>query len=727
VVGTTPATAAELAPIASVYADCTGECKSECVCDEGVHFHVNIPANLSLISNASKVHAAPCVAPILVECAVGCTADCANPAFVDGEVVWNASPSLSELLVTERRRRSFRNTLSKADLAVFDSGHRLSKHDRDALLATMSPEEITSGGFRFADEAVSSPAEVNPDLRRMRDKFEAAAKPIRKLKIHSVLMDAWHLLDPLQLELICDAEAYGINMGYNGPRNFCSHPRNRSSAALRPKVAASVLQKSIDKGFVIGWCPDMPYENCLTNPIALVEKANADPPYRMILDTKEKLPIPSGLSQTELTDEVKQSFQPFDETVEEFKNSGRGAWGIGLDVKDAYPTNGVREQDRHLTCVHVPGYGWGYFAGAPFGMRASGYRWEPKADVLVVLCDHVWNVPNIKRWVDDFNKWCRACYAEAMRFLQLILAAARRYGYDLAAEKLVISRNFKFYGIWFNSISETLSVPSDKLEDAILFLLNMIAALVWSKLDFNHLCGVLFYFSRLKRALRGFLGRCVFILHHGTFPMAADESEPAVLLDLRLSHQALSVWTGTQLLKTMRGLTQPVPDMILEVDTSGSGIGVLCRATGEWGSLKLTPEQRASAFRIEGLSSPFLECMGIIVAAWSFDIQDKVILIRNDCSPAVTVMNSRFSTKHDLSDCVRIFAYTEIHFNALFIIQDVPRSEIAMADALSKNKLRSFHRLAGEEGFSPSASPIKLRSPPTPIWHLSPSMHWSEL
>jgi hypothetical protein len=663
--------------------------------------------------------------PVQVDCSPECTADCSNPLFVDGKVDWDPKPSVHELLETERQKNRFLSTLPPADIAVWRTGHRLSRAHRDALLAKLSPAEITAGGFRFADEEVSSPAEGDPALHIARKAKEAKAKHTRQIHVKNLLMDAWDLVPPLELELIADSLMHGINMGYNGPRNFYTHPPNRSSAARRPKVLASVVQKSIDKGDVVGWFPDMPFENCLTCPLALVDKDNADPPWRLIYDTKSELPIPSKLSQTELTDQVKQSFQPFDDSVEDFNQAGRGAWGLGVDKKSAYPTFWLREQDRHLTCIHVPGEGWAYSKTAPFGFRASGYRWEPLGALFTLLCEKVWGVPKINRWVDDHNKFCKACYAKALHFLLQILRAARRYGYDPAPDKLEITRRLKFFGIWFDSIERSLSVPSKKIQDAIAFVEKLLNAVRWMLLDFNHYCGVLFYFSRIKPSLRGYLGRCVHLLHHGVFPMAASEAEPAVVLDMHLVHQALSSWTsGTQLLKTMRGRTPPKIDMIIDVDTSGFGVGAICRATSQWGSIPLSARQCESAFREKGLSSPFLECIGIIMAAWSFDIRDKVVLIRNDCSPAVTVLNSRFSTKHDLSDCVRILSYTEIHFNALFIIQDVPRDEIAMADALSKNKTSSFRRLAAAEGFSPSASPITLHSPPTPLWRLTPSMQW---
>ena len=675
-------------------------------------------------------HVVPSPSPIRnFTCHADCKFDCENPSFIGGRVEWDPVPSFEEKIATARKREMFRQSLTPAEVANWKDNHRLGKIERDTLLAAMDPDEVERRGFRFSDEPVSSPPEQDGSRAKMRAAVAANASPFVGMHAQNLLMDGWNLADPLALELVADivTPGRGVNLGYNGPRDFHTHPSNRGSAKMRPAALAQVVDNAIDKGHMAGWFPSMPYSNCVTCPLALVPKPNAVPPWRLIHDTSPPLPIQSRLSLTELSDKVQRSYQKFDDAVDQFKKYGRGCWGIGGDKKNAFPSLPLRESDRHLTCIHVPGKGWAHGVGCLFGLPASGFRFEDVGELFTLLLDKVWEVPDMSRWVDDFNRICAQCYYIALQILQRFTAAARRYGFLLHGEKLILARIWRYHGIIFDAIQVSLAVPQDKINKAINALKVMLGAKQWLRSQFRHMCGIVFYLSRLWHAWRGFLGRSVNTLHHGVFPIDRDDWEPEVILDMEMMHKTLTSWSGVKLLKTVQSSSLPDPDIVIDVDTSGRGIGLVCRSTRQWGLRRLTPEQIKSAYRTAGLSSPHLEAIGMIVAEWSIDIRDKVVLIRNDCSPAIKALKSRFSTEPHMSDAVRMFSYTEMNFNALIILQDVPRDEIAMADALSKLDVPRFKRLALAEGFSPKASPVKLRFPPMQSWSITPSMPWNEL
>jgi hypothetical protein len=71
-----------------------------------------------------------------------------------------------------------------------------------------------------------------------------------------------------------------------------------------------------------------------------------------------------------------------------------------------------------------------------------------------------------------------------------------------------------------------------------------------------------------------------------------------------------------------------------------------------------------------------------------------------------------------------MLSHLEITNSALIIFQDVDASEVKMADALSRREFDRFDRIAAEEGFSKSPSPLHLHLPDPQFWHLTPSMCW---
>jgi hypothetical protein len=111
------------------------------------------------------------------------------------ELHWRASEvgskSISEGTDCDGKEKGlFLSTLTASEARVWRSGHRLSRRERNAILETMTPAQITEGGFRFADESTTTAPERDPALATMRRKAADTAPPLRKLNILNFLMDA---------------------------------------------------------------------------------------------------------------------------------------------------------------------------------------------------------------------------------------------------------------------------------------------------------------------------------------------------------------------------------------------------------------------------------------------------------------------------------------------------------------------------------------------------------
>ena len=91
-------------------------------------------------------------------------------------------------------------------------------------------------------------------------------------------------MDPLDLELVADGITNGINMAYNGPRTRARTLANLTSARIHSKATLALIEKSINRGFVRAWYHSPPFFNLLVNPVGVVPKPGAVPPWRLIED-----------------------------------------------------------------------------------------------------------------------------------------------------------------------------------------------------------------------------------------------------------------------------------------------------------------------------------------------------------------------------------------------------------------------------------------------------------
>jgi hypothetical protein len=271
---------------------------------------------------------------------------------------------------------AFRSRLSSEGKTAFSSFRRLTPSQRDALLSTMSKDQIASRGLRFSDE----PTEFNDNakLAAKRKEMEARLPPTTRVETQTVLMFLWFTADPLWLDLTIDAHHNGINMGHNGAKDKTYRAPNMAREGLPLKAMVDGVLKDIKEGRATGFFPRQPFTHVRCVPLGAVPKEIDD--EGTVTDWRVVAHYSSGKSKAVSTngtsDHVEAPFPGADRAIESFTRAGAGSFSLKWDIKGAYPVMRIRIKDRWLTCSYIVGRGWCYRNCSPFGAAVAGFRWE---------------------------------------------------------------------------------------------------------------------------------------------------------------------------------------------------------------------------------------------------------------------------------------------------------------------------------------------------------------
>jgi hypothetical protein len=283
-------------------------------------------------------------------------------------------PWYNQLNAKQRRQanvdiRLHLESLTQSDRATFLSGRRLSDQQRKSLLHNMSEDSKHDSGLRFSSEP--SPFFDTEAHAAVRDAPSIHSGRQTPPDVLVILADLWNFADPLLLDLACDAWSNGVNVGYNG-KYTSSSAKNMSRSKEEIKTLRDTLQDDISQGFARGFFASQPFPECKIIPAGLVLKK--DGTQRPVENySKFKSQSVNALSDN-LNGKIPHT--KLDESVETFHKAGKDAVAVKWDIEKAYQFHSVRHVDHWLMVLFVPGEGYVYRTHCPFGLAASGYRWE---------------------------------------------------------------------------------------------------------------------------------------------------------------------------------------------------------------------------------------------------------------------------------------------------------------------------------------------------------------
>ena len=558
---------------------------------------------------------------------------------------------------------AFESTLPPAERAVFRSGHRLSRLQRDSLLSGFSKQEIEQQMWRFADEPAHVPAGPAADAaRRVREVGPQSAPPPRSMRADTILMDLWHASDDpaflLELECCVDALAHGVNLLFDGDRRAPVFQRNHGSARHQAKELRAAVAKAVSKGFCVGPFRAMPWPNLVTHPLGIVPKSEGG--YRLVEDAS----MPQGDSVNDWTADVEQEYERWDAVLDHLLRAQTGCFFLHFDKDSAYRSVPLRLVDQHLTGFHIPGDGHYYSANLPFGFKASAYLWLRFMRLFLLLLSRRLGVPldDLHFWVDDALLVLSPCVTDALAVYLCLIEAARRYSFWLHPVKLFLARRVTYLGIVIDSVSRTLSIPHAKREEVKLRLRKALQASSWSKLTLQRVLGSLQHVGRALPHALPFLGRLIAAVRANPGPQ--QFTPPAWALDdLRAWLSILGTWSGTSLVRLRAPSSEP--DITFFVDAFGgsttndfAGIGIFCPESGSHAMQEFTARQRELVFVDATFSTLLIEFSALVWLLTTFrnGIQGKVVRVRCDNKGAITVAQKGYHADPVLGGFCRLLA-----------------------------------------------------------------------
>jgi hypothetical protein len=626
-------------------------------------------------------------------------------------VVWRTQLSVSECIGLENEIACFRANLSPIDRSTFDSGHRLAPTQRDALLADLAPGEGMARGLRFADERVPG-----PPYRKPSGAPSLPSEGFVPLRIHAILVDAWDLLDPLDLELVADAVCHGANMGFNGPRFFPRKLPNLTSARIHPGPTLSLIEKTIAKGHVAGWFPDIPFENLLVNPIGVVDKPGGLPPWRLVEDLSQ----PSGSSINDFTDNMRLVYDKIDRAIAQFADKGKGCIFIVFDKKAAYPSIAVRPEDHHLLGIFWPGKGYAYGQVLKFGAKRSAGVWECFGNLWQALIIRYTDADDCSRWVDD--ALTASSLERASALAEQILALSLRYRFTLDRKKFVAAQWAKYVGIIFNSLNMSLSIPILKRTAALELLRSLQASDRWTRHEVQSLLGTLHHFTSILRQCRGFLSRLLRCVKGLGSRLRFFSPTAWIHADLDMWIAIISAWSGSSLAAVLAARKLSAPALQFRFDASPSwGIGIVCTTTGDWIAIKFTQAQLDAAWVTLSWSSTALEAFAMLAILINFPnlVRGRPFAAITDAKNLELSVFKGYSTTAPTDDILRMCAALQCHLDCIMTLSQETRNFNKLADALSNGDVPKFKRLATAQPLFVKDSPVTRHSPPPFL-----SQHW---
>ena len=196
-------------------------------------------------------------------------------------VVWRTEMALKERIQLERDVASFRLAASHQDWQLFQSGHRLSREHRTALLDNLSINEVANRGLQFSDDPIkpTPPSQLLAEqkARTIREGV-AHPTPAPTLSYRAILLDAWHVYDPMQLEWCIDGLRNGVSMAYEGPRSKGRSLANLKSGRIHRRAVEALVSKARARGFLAPNFDSPPVPQPLLQPCGRGPKARGPDP-----------------------------------------------------------------------------------------------------------------------------------------------------------------------------------------------------------------------------------------------------------------------------------------------------------------------------------------------------------------------------------------------------------------------------------------------------------------
>lgn len=452
---------------------------------------------------------------------------------------------------------------------------------------------------------------------------------------------------------------------------------------------------------MIGPFHNPPLSNLRVNPVGLVPKNTGG--WRLITN----LSFPEGFSVNTFINQefCHVQYSKFDNAVQIVQRLGKSAFMAKADIKSAFNLCPIWPGDFDLLGIKTD-EGYWVQKMLPMGASCSCFIFEKFSSFIQWLVTQKAKSDNFDHLLDDF--FMAGCsYNECLHQIHSFEFICAELGVPLCKDKKVgPATKLTFLGLELDSISQTITVPSEKIQKARGLLLSLVGSKKVRLIQLQSVVGLLNFICRAIPAGRAFNRRFYDAMSKVKKPHHYIRVNAGLVEDARVWLIFLESFNGTCTFSDLNWSD----DSSLELYTDAAGnrsLGCGCYFQGRWAVFPWPKSWDASVF----LDITYLELVPIVLAfsLWSLDLINKKVILRCDNKALVEILNKKTSKNKTVMNLIRFLVLLSLEYNFQIKSVHIAGKRNNICDAISRfHWTRLFQLLPVHACKRPCPVPLKF-------------------
>ena len=498
-------------------------------------------------------------------------------------------------------------------------------------------------------------------------------------------------------DYVCKGIREGFRIGFDRSRTVCKPASgNMKSVEEHEEIVEEYIQKEKQAGRLIGPLNQTSHPGIQLSPFGVIPKSEPGK-WRLITDL-------SSPGQHSVNDGIDRelcslTYLTVDQVAEKVLAMGKGALMAKFDLKSAYRNVPVHPDDRELL-----GMIWKdqlYVDTAlPFGLRSAPKIFNAVAEALAYMIREK-GVGWLEHYLDDYVIVGPPQSPRCRKDLIVALDTCGEVGFPVAVDKTGWPATLMtLLGIEFDSVKQELRLPEDKLQKLKKLVAGWRRRKVCTRRELQSLAGHLSHACKVvrpgRRFLRGLFGLLSTFRRRDHF----IRLNAAFRADLEWWHVFLSPWNGVAMMWDARA----AETVEMWSDASGSwGAGAWCGQ--QWCQIAWSDWP---TFVGAVIAAKELLPIIVAVAVWGWGWRGQTVKCHCDNQAVVDAIKGGYCRDPAMAHMLRCLFYLEARHEIRLIAVHVPGVQNGAADAISRNKLKTFFSLVPQAQPEPQQYPQAL-------------------
>ncbi|XP_071059415.1 uncharacterized protein [Pseudochaenichthys georgianus] len=504
--------------------------------------------------------------------------------------------------------------------------------------------------------------------------------------------------DSVFVDYLLSGLSQGFRVGVLSSPTVTFVAKNLQSAVKEPNIVSQLIDKELQKRYIIGPFSSSPFPVFRSNPIGIATRKYSGK-KRLIFDLSAPRSGPfCSVNSIIPSEQFSLHYASVDNAIKLIKCTGHGAWLSKADITDAFKIIPIHPSQWNLF-----GIKWEsklYFAvRLTFGCRSSPCIFNSFSEALCWILLNIVRIPSVLHLLDDFLL-IDPPQDSSGTSLGKLKHCFQELGVPLSKEKtLGPNTSLEFLGITLDSIEMKASLPSDKLQRIRDITKSYCEHHIITKQQLLSLLGHLNFAMRVIPQGRSFISRLL------DTASVVNNLHDRVLLD-EGCRSDLRFWS--LLLAHWNGVTFFYDDLVCSSDSirfftdAAPSVGFGGFFQGEWFAGSWPP-----SFPNHASSSALHEIFPIAVAChvWGHLWFRKRISVLCDNQSVVEIINKARSQCSDIMPFMRSITRSSIIHNFIITARHIPGHLNVVADSLSRFHFQTFRSLCPEASSQPVGIP----------------------